>query len=1515
MRDGEPVQARSGPTEKGGGDRRRSIAIAGRLVLAAFLLGDLKGMAQTNAPISLDANGLRDRLYDAAAGAALARYPIQAENIHLFDEMLRKNPGLLSAAEAAQAMQQAINGMANDFGNGPQLTSQDLAGRALPYVRNALGNTLSSDALDAVMTGLSLSVLAEQQGLLCPVYSNLTATPLPAGTLFSDVENTAWSILALYRQADSAVLALGLPERIRTATSQAFREAAGQVVSQLVSISPDDTLETIVQTIPALRNSALVQGLVQGIQTAGQVVTDVNTVMSGLTNVLGSLHQAVNDGADLLGQVANAQSDLLGSLTDPSLLADGLDVAQEVSSFLGDGIDAAQTTLNLASALFKLAGNSKLAQEVATAGGAAIKVAQAVEGISDAVQAADGLFSVAEGFAEGGPIGGLIGAALDVFSVFGSGMFGSGSGSDDGAVLQQINAVRQDIANLRQDMDMNFERVDAALTNVLGKLDYELGLITTDFDYVASNLGQIRADLLDLQGEVQRLETQTYYYLLTAANQDLQLALNGALGFEQNNGIPMDYPTFINYVTTIYTYGHDFSQDAVRQPDLGDYSVAGLYEQLSTHPAMEENLEYIVNFLNATLGVPWPSGGNPVANARLWSVAANAYLQLCLENLVWFHRMSPDNLDGLIAVGNNLNLCVNQLVALSTNAPNTNGWIAVGNGYRSAVTGFTNAVLGALTNFDITYGYPTGFNPFTNLFLSLVTSNSGAITDGYYTNASVASVSAIACSPTPDGMPIYLLDSNVLRRLDSNGMITTVAGSARAGFQDGPSALFNNPRGLAVGLDGSVYVADTGNHAIRVWTTTNGLNTLAGYLAGTNNTVPVAGAVDGAGGAARFNRPRGLLIDGQGNLVVADTGNHAIRLVTPTGVVTTFAGTLGTGGLRDGLTVGAAQASPGENALIAQFWAPTSLAMDTSGLISVINPTTPMIRTIDTNGVVKTCRGAARGPAWLFQQGPGANSTTLPSSALRASIAAPAAGGYYHSVYGFLDFSIAVMSDGTLTAWGENGWGECNVPRGLTNVVAVATGLAHSLALCADGTVVAWGDFDNGGCNVPAGLSNVVALAAGDDHSLALRDDGTVTAWGYNYYGECNVPAGLTNVVALAAGWYHSLALRGDGTVSVWGESSDGECDVPAGLTNAVAVAAGWDFSVALRADGTVTAWGYNGYGECNVPAGLTDVVAVAAAELHCLALRGDGTVTAWGYDGQGQCDVPPGLNNVVAVAAADRYSMALRSDGTMVQWGQIAGNMPATNPPQTLDTLATNAVVQRLTAGVVTPDGRVLVADQYGLRLFDYSDRAQRQAAAFLYNDLTGAAGAFSQAGNALKAWRLLLQNLSTFAVSDALATDDVLHSLLFGADGLPDGDYAATFLGNLVTKADWRPTHVDLGGLALQRIDVLQSRILEAVVTAATNANPADLQLVLDTLGRLNLLRATYDQPIPPAALSVGLGSNGTVQVGINGCPYLDYIVLSSSDGHSWPTNSAVVRDGDVISDRITSAPAKFYRLMQAR
>ena len=170
---------------------------------------------------------------------------------------------------------------------------------------------------------------------------------------------------------------------------------------------------------------------------------------------------------------------------------------------------------------------------------------------------------------------------------------------------------------------------------------------------------------------------------------------------------------------------------------------------------------------------------------------------------------------------------------------------------------------------------------------------------------------------------------------------TTLAGDAgTAGSTDGigRAARFNNPNGVAVDSAGNVYVADAGNHTIRKVAPTGVVTTLAG-LAGS------LGSADGKGSAARFFQPSGLAVGSAGNLYVADSGNHTIRLVTSAGKVTTLAGMAGSPGNNDGPSSAA------------QFCDPHDVAVDRAGNVFVADKANQRIRKVTTTGIVETIAG------------------------------------------------------------------------------------------------------------------------------------------------------------------------------------------------------------------------------------------------------------------------------------------------------------------------------------------------------------------------------------------------------------------------------------------------------------------------------------------------------------------------------------------------------------------------------
>ena len=153
-------------------------------------------------------------------------------------------------------------------------------------------------------------------------------------------------------------------------------------------------------------------------------------------------------------------------------------------------------------------------------------------------------------------------------------------------------------------------------------------------------------------------------------------------------------------------------------------------------------------------------------------------------------------------------------------------------------------------------------------------------------------------------------------------------------------------------------------------------------------------------------------------------------------------------------------------------------------------------------------------------------------------------------------------SNGLVFAWGAT---NAPLPGSLSNVTAIAAGDNFCLALLSNGTVTAWGSNELSQTSGAGSLTGVVAIAAGGEHGLALKSDGTVTNWGDTQGGLLNVPTGLTNVMGIAAGYYHSLALSNNGTVLAWGDNTNGQASVPTGLAGVKSIAAGAYASFALE--------------------------------------------------------------------------------------------------------------------------------------------------------------------------------------------------------------------------------------------------------------------------------------------------------------------------------------------------------------
>jgi sugar lactone lactonase YvrE len=241
-----------------------------------------------------------------------------------------------------------------------------------------------------------------------------------------------------------------------------------------------------------------------------------------------------------------------------------------------------------------------------------------------------------------------------------------------------------------------------------------------------------------------------------------------------------------------------------------------------------------------------------------------------------------------------------------------------------------------------------------SLSTGTVSTFAGTGTQGFFNGSLTSSTfNGVAHVAFDKSGNLFIADeqNNSIREVTSSGSVLTVAGRGTAGYVSGLAnlAAFNTPGNLVVDANGDIYIADTGNQVVRKITMSTGL---VSTYAGTG----YRGLVDGILASSAFSSPYGIAIDASGNIFVADAANNVIRKITvATGLVSTFAGT-GQQGLTDG------------PAATATFFHPGAIIFDASGNLFVSELGNNTIRKITADGTVSTyagsgAAGAADGPA------------------------------------------------------------------------------------------------------------------------------------------------------------------------------------------------------------------------------------------------------------------------------------------------------------------------------------------------------------------------------------------------------------------------------------------------------------------------------------------------------------------------------------------------------------------------
>jgi Glucodextranase, domain B/Bacterial Ig domain len=426
----------------------------------------------------------------------------------------------------------------------------------------------------------------------------------------------------------------------------------------------------VIKSIPAIKDDPLLAPIANAVDshgnwtldTAGTIhlLNDVYTNLSGMNNKnINFIKDSVdahqenerNDTPAYLKATPESDSVLYAEKEEDETTAASEGYSDK--QVLGN----ARTAVNVVSMVVgSVLGDSELASQISTYGGAAIQIASAISGFMDA---ASGMGS-GDGGGDGSELGSAvgiaasiasqnyIGAAMSVFSMF------SGGSSPDGAILEQIGALRKDIADLSRNMNTRFDRIDTQLNVIMNTLNSNFNAIDVHLGTITGDLTTIKTQLSTLQQQMSKMEMRIMASLQDTQIQDLNANINSAFNYSG----AMPYSTWNAMNGWFYTYNKNTASNSTfanqAAPSIVDTELFSWLNSDSIDANVNKLAKYPVQKWGLAFSPPLlPSSGN-IPNPVIWSKSAEAFLEFS-KLQPWFAALDDNNstqwMNSIIAEG------------------------------------------------------------------------------------------------------------------------------------------------------------------------------------------------------------------------------------------------------------------------------------------------------------------------------------------------------------------------------------------------------------------------------------------------------------------------------------------------------------------------------------------------------------------------------------------------------------------------------------------------------------------------------------------------------------------------------------------------------------------------------------------------------------------------------------------------------------------------------------------------